>query len=109
MKRIFSTTVDTIWIVALYYGLVHGVDGALNLGLFLTWFMFVVSFGSFIPDVNDKIGEIPRWAIARSLIFDCAAIALLAWHGWMFTAAAVTWTAFAGFGAWISSRKERTA
>lgn len=45
MKRLFATFIDTAWLAGLYFGLVHGVEGALNIGIFLTWFMFVLSFG----------------------------------------------------------------
>lgn len=109
MKRIFAIIIDTVWLAGLYFGLVHEVQGAMNIGLFLTWFMFLMSFGSLIPEVGNKIGEIPAWAIARSMSFDVVAIALLAWRGWMLTAAAVAWTAFAGFGAWAKNRKEQCA
>ena len=102
----FSAVIDTLWLAALYYGLVHGVDGALNVGLFLAWLMFALSFGVFIPEAGEEIGEAPVWAIARSVVFDIVAVALLAWHGWMITAAAVAWTTIIGFGAWSSSRKE---
>lgn len=109
MKRLFSIVIDTVWVVCLYYGLVHGIEGALNVGLFLTWFMFIVSFGLFSKEVAETAGEIPVWAIARSLIFDLAAIGMLAWHGWIITAAVATWACMIGFGAWASNRKGKAA
>lgn len=109
MNRIFATTIEVIQVAGLYYGLAHGVEGALNIGLFLAWFAFALSFGALSSEVGKKIGEIPTWAVAKSLAFDCAAIALLAWHGWMLTAAAVTWAALITFGAWMNNRKEQAA
>jgi len=109
MKRLVAIFIDTAWLAGLYFGLVHGIEGALNVGIFLTWFMFVVSFGLFDKQVASETGNIPLWAISRSVAFDLAAIAMLVWHGWIITAIAATWACVIGFGAWSQQRKRRAA
>ncbi len=109
MKHIFSAVMDTVWLVCLYFGLVHQVEGALNIGLFLVGVMFVFSFFLLSPDIEKAISKTPAWAMARSVAFDLAALGLLLWHGWIWTAIALAWSATIAFGSWSKNRVRREA
>ena len=105
MNRIFAILLDATWVACLYLGLVEGITGALNIGLFLTWAMFAISFALFSGDAVNKVGDLPVSSIARSMICGLVAMALLAWYSHFWAAAAVAWSTAIEIGAWTESRK----
>lgn len=109
MKQLFSAAMDSTWTACLYFGLFHGIGVALAIGLFIAWAMFAFSFFSFNKDVAEVIGHMPARAVVRSVIFDFAAIGMLAWHGWTLTAVAATLASFIYFVMWANNREGVTA
>lgn len=76
--------------LALYFGLVLGVDGAARLAQFWVWFAFVASWGVMSDDVVRKVQEaggpaVPIWV---NVLTDIAAIVVLVWFGWVWSAVA---------------------
>jgi len=106
--KFLVVALDVIWLVCLWFGLFHGVNGALNIGLFMAWLMFVCSFFLIKEEVADDVMKKKRaWQIWRSTAFDVAGIAMLVWSGWWFTSVAVSWAAIVNAGAWLQFQKKQ--
>ncbi len=73
----------------LWFGLVEGVEGARNLGLFLAWANVILSFFMLVPDAQEAMAKkgrsVPK---AASVTFDLAVTGLLVWCGAWVTGAA---------------------
>lgn len=107
-KALISTIVDVIWLACLWFGLFEGVDGALNVGLFISWLCF---FSSLVLYNKKSAREVmdakPAWSIARSCAFDIAATLMLIWADWWITGIAVTWAAIMVSGSWFNVQDEK--
>jgi hypothetical protein len=74
-----------------YLGVIKDIEGAGRVLSFAIWF-FALTYliGAFIKEVQAKAREkglsVPMWL---SVWYDVALIALLIWHGWIFTAIGV--------------------
>lgn len=86
----------TLWILmnglllgGLWHGLVNGVDGALNAGLFMVWLRVAVSPFSLMTSTHHNLAKSSPSAVPSILSHTCtgAALGLLVWHGYAFTAA----------------------
>lgn len=93
MKRAMSAA---IWLITnlamgfiLWVGIVDGIDGARNLGLFLVWAISILSITMLIPAVQEEISKKGR-SIPRpiNIMFDFAIACFLAWHGYIVTSIA---------------------
>lgn len=95
MKFIRYALLNGLMFGALYFGLVHNVEGALNLGLFMVWGCIVLAFlAPFAIKAAIKlrkpeegpwdIASVPGWFDG---LFDLTIVAMLAWHGYAWTAA----------------------
>ena len=75
----------------MYYGLWKGIEGAANIAQFYVWFAFTISLFMMSDDVVRSLQEknglpvIPAWLDGT---VDFLMVAALAWHGWMWSAAA---------------------
>ncbi|MCB8748351.1 hypothetical protein LHU53_15730 [Rhodoferax sp. U2-2l] len=91
-KRVLQWAIpNALFGVALYFGVVEGVQGAANIAQFIIWFTFAISWVSlsdaFVRRVRAE-GPSPIPA-SLGLSFDLAALALLLWYGWIFSAIAL--------------------
>lgn len=85
MKLLRYITLNTLFAVALYFGIVEGVVGAANIVKFFTVAMFI--FGvlglivvSIVPNLEPKnIRSVPVWV---DLVYDFAVVGLFASFGW---------------------------
>ena len=86
---------NTVFGAALYFGLVKGVDGAVNIVQFYIWFHLILSLLTLSDDVIQAVRKngspsVPKWMNAA---FDLCTIAMLVWYGWAWTAGAYTLSA----------------
>lgn len=111
MKALLWTLVNGAMIAALWFGLVEGIDGALNVGLVMVWFAIVTSLFMLSSEVTGKLirehggRSVPDWL---NWVSDIAVILILAWHGWLWTAGFFLFAAFIQQGA-LTQAKERIA
>lgn len=89
MNSIKSLAINCLIIALLWIGLVEGVDGARNLGLFVVWVSIVLSFFVLVfDDVRNELvkkgASVPR---SISVPTDFFIIGILAWTGYAVTAA----------------------
>lgn len=90
-KRILSWLVTvTLFNVALYFGLVQGIQGAANIAQFYIWFAFLFSWFALsdlcVRDVQKKgLLGIPEWIFGLQ---NFTVLAALLWFGWIWCAVA---------------------
>ncbi len=76
--------------IALYFALVHGIQGAANIVQFYIWFAFLVNWSAlsdrYVREVQ-KMGlpNLPDWVFG---IQNLMVLAALLWFGWVWCAAA---------------------
>jgi hypothetical protein len=90
-KRVLQWAIpNALFGVALYFGVVEGVQGAANIAQFFIWFTFAISFFCLSDDSVKRLRANGASTIPASLdlSFDLAALALLLWYGWIFSAIA---------------------
>lgn len=91
VSRIFKWLVGNIGLgLALYFGLVQGIDGAANIAQFYIWFVFVISWYALDDNLlrnSRKQGPspIPPWI--SQMVF-LSFMALLIWYAWFWSAGA---------------------
>lgn len=89
VKKLRSIAISATLVAALYAGLFMGVNGALNVGLFIVWSAFVLSLFCLSTTMQKSMAEkerpFPGWF---SVSVDIAALAMLAWSGYMLSSAA---------------------
>ena len=82
--------VSIVFNLTLYFGLVGGIQGAVNIAQFYIWFCFVVSW----PALSDKCVRdfqkngkhlVPLWLVTPQ---NLGVLALLLWYGWIWSACA---------------------
>lgn len=74
----------------LWVGVVNGLDGALNLGLFLAWFAIIMSFFAFSDSAKSARKKVFEHSSIRKHLdtaYDIAVLVFLIWHGFMLTGA----------------------
>ena len=72
-----------------YLAFIEGINGALNIVLFLVWGLFLLSFfvfnDEFVNTSQGRTPSVPRWLdVTTDLIF----VGVLVWFGHVFTAMA---------------------
>jgi hypothetical protein len=83
--------VDGVMAATLVAGLIFGIQGAMNIGLFIVWLLFLVSFLSRFPGVADAAAghkDYPGVYRVAEICFDVAIVLLLIWHGRWFSGTA---------------------
>lgn len=90
-------------IVCLWFGFVAGVNGALNVGLFLVWLQFVISLLNLSTEIRTKaIAQVarsrnPLEPIPLFFVLQLIIIGLLVWNGaWITAIAALLRTLIGG-------------
>jgi len=74
----------------LYFGFIEGIEGAVNVVIFIAFAYMIFSLFLFNADVQKAIKEklekdgvsVPRWI---DIVFDISATLFLIWHGAIFT------------------------
>lgn len=72
-------------------GLVFGIGGALNVGIFATWYLFVISFACLAEKIPIMLAAKPEWPSVPRWVdhtFDLGILFLLVWHGRWYSGAA---------------------
>ena len=108
MKAILWIIANFGMIAALWFGLVEGIDGALNIGILMVWFATLTSFFMLNEKVTDDLikkqggRSVPDWVSWASGV---TVVLILTWHGWLWTAGAFLLAAFVQQGALTQSRR----
>lgn len=80
---------QTAYGLALYFGLVHGVEGFANVACFYSWAMFVLAVLALVAYKHDTLKidppAMPGWLRRAAAL---AGVLTWAWFGWWFTAIA---------------------
>lgn len=81
-RKLAWYALDVLILVMLWMGLVHGVQGALNVGLMFVWLLAgaatAVVLCGIPPDDGPALRREPIWDVAHT----CAVVCLLVWHDW---------------------------
>ena len=77
-------------VVSLYFGMVSGITGAMNVGLFILWVTIIISGFLLIEDVRKEenvVTALQNLPVPRSIdrIFDIGIVLSLVWYGWIIT------------------------
>jgi hypothetical protein len=87
LKHLKYLVLNSILALSLWFGLVEGIQGALNLGLFMSWLVFVLSLTLLSDDVVERGAKEGLWVpIWFDTLFDSFIVGLLAWHSCFWTA-----------------------
>ncbi len=90
-KRILNWFVTTaVFDAALYFGLVHGIQGAANIAQFYIWLTFLFSWlalsDNAVRDAQNRgLPGLPEWVFGLQNI---TVLAALLWYGWIWCAVA---------------------
>lgn len=87
MKYLKYLVLNSILALSLWFGLVEGIQGALSLGLFMSWLMFVLSLTILSDKAIEKGTKEGLWVpVWFDTLFDSFIVGLLAWHSCFWTA-----------------------
>lgn len=93
MRTLRWVLMNGLMLGGLVAGLVYGIDGARNVGLFMVWFCFVGSWGVFSEDLQKEVAKenkppaVPPWIDG---MLDSSVVVLLVWHSLWISAVAYT-------------------
>lgn len=88
MRVITWVALNAIFLLAIWFGVIQGNDGALNLAYFMAWLTVFSGFLCMSPGLMHKIREKGRSVPAPIDIgFDFLVLGIFAWHGSFVTAA----------------------
>ena len=91
MKQIKWVLMNGLLACALWFGLVEGVRGALNVGLVMVWWVVVCSLVTVRDDFRAKAAQsdkFPSIPPALDGAFDTCIAVLILWHGYIITGVA---------------------
>ena len=81
-NRLTYFIANGLFFLALWFGLVYDIKGALNIGIFMVWFAFVVSLFTGSKKIkealikNKNYPSVPMWL---DVLFDMTIVILLIW------------------------------
>lgn len=94
MRTKLGVALNALQAVCLFYGLVHEVQGALYIGMFMVWWCvgaaFVTIPDSVWPIIREQFDE---QGVGSEIVhqvdvaYDFGIVAILVWHGWFVTGA----------------------
>lgn len=113
MKRALRTlqalALHAATIVALYFGLVQGIDGAVNVGLFLVWAQFVIAMAGVSQYEKVKHLDVRHWPVQWLMWpFRLTTLALLVWYGHWLAGAACMLAIISTAALYAGSMKHRS-
>jgi hypothetical protein len=81
-RRLKFVAEHVLFFMALYFGYVHGVDGARKAACAVVWVTLLVAVIAFVPCITDQVRargpSVPRWSMCLSM---CAPALFLYWFG----------------------------
>ncbi len=107
MRALKWVLMNGVFAALLWAAVAHGVEGAQNIVVVAVWLLLLMTPLMWTADMQKTLAErgraVPAWLDG---LFDVALVAVLLWHGWMFTGVAYLLHAWLSHGAWnVALRK----
>lgn len=100
MRLIKYLSVNAVFAVLIYLGLVNEINGALNVALFMAWFTVFCGFMSLTDVMTEELQKKGRVVpFQLDITFDVIVAAAFSWHGYWVIAALYLLSSFLMEGA----------